>query len=148
MRSPYVSLRHDEARDRADLLRVTGYDVILDLAADERSVTSLSGIRLTTTGGTGFLGLRPLSLRAITLEGAALPRWRIPWTPRSGRWRPGPSPGCCTDWRCSAPPTGPSWTRRSPTTAADRLLAEDDLDPVVRRTLADVHRRLLAVPGA
>jgi len=66
------SLQRNEARDRFDLLEVTSYDVTLDLREQE-TFTSRTVITVNSRGGDTFLDLKPVSLEAITLDGAALP---------------------------------------------------------------------------
>ncbi|WP_395659860.1 aminopeptidase N [Nocardioides sp.] len=72
MTSPYLSLQHREAVDRARLLTVEEYDVRLDLAADERTFTSLTTVRFRSAGGPTFVDLKPVSVAAITLNGQRL----------------------------------------------------------------------------
>ncbi|WMX47073.1 aminopeptidase N [Streptomyces roseicoloratus] len=78
---PGQNLSRDEARERAELLSVDGYDVYLDLrsAVGEsgedvrtfRSVTTLR-FRRTGTGDATFLDLIAPSVNAVTLNGRAL----------------------------------------------------------------------------
>jgi len=68
------NLRRDEARERARLLRVTTYDVELDLTEQERgtSFRSRSTVRFSCSepGASTYLDLTAPTLRAATLNGA------------------------------------------------------------------------------
>ncbi|WP_412077991.1 aminopeptidase N [Streptomyces xanthophaeus] len=80
---PGENLSRDEARERAELLSVDGYEVVLDLrsAVDEaepadgprtfRSVTTIR-FRATTPGSATFADLIAPSVNAVTLNGRAL----------------------------------------------------------------------------
>jgi len=74
------SLRHDEARERAALLRVDGYAVRLDLTGAEAEPTfaSRTTIRLHSGRGTTFLDLAAVAVAGVTLDGRPLAtdRWR------------------------------------------------------------------------
>jgi len=70
--TPHLSLRHDEARQRAALLRVSSYDVALDLDRGEREFGSRTTIRFTSAGGPTFVELRPHSISSATLDGRPL----------------------------------------------------------------------------
>lgn len=67
-----TSLRQDEAAARSALLEVTSYDVRLDLDRGDSTFDSVSVIDFVSRGGTTFLDLQPISVRAITLDGAPL----------------------------------------------------------------------------
>ncbi|MDT9592376.1 aminopeptidase N [Nocardioides zeae] len=68
----YQSLRQDEAVERAALLTVTAYEVELDLAASEETFDSRTTIRFHSVGGDTFLDVKPVALRAVTLDGAVV----------------------------------------------------------------------------
>ncbi|GAB3262620.1 aminopeptidase N [Nocardioides dilutus] len=72
MTSPYASLQHTEALARRELLAVTSYDVELDLSGDEATFGSVTTIALESHGGTTFLDLKPVSVRAVRLDGRPL----------------------------------------------------------------------------
>src|SRR4051812_3301453 len=72
MAATYRSLQLSEARHRFDLLRVTSYDVTLDLAASETTFPSRTVIRFESDDGTTFLDVKPVALHAATLDGAPL----------------------------------------------------------------------------
>jgi aminopeptidase N len=81
--SPFQSLLRTEAEARAALLEVTGYDVHLDLAADESTFESLTTIRFRSEGGSTFADLKPARISSIRLNGRelgadALDRGRVP----------------------------------------------------------------------
>ena len=83
MTSPSQSLQHTEAQERHRLLRVTSYDVRLDLASDDATFASVTTIRFTSEGGATFLDLKPVSVSSITLDGRRvdpdlLDRGRLP----------------------------------------------------------------------
>jgi len=87
--SPYLSLQLSEAKKRFEQLRVTSYDVRLDLAADDTTFPSVTTVRFTSTGGDTFLDLKPQSLQGIRLNGVALDvdlldRGRFPLTTEAG----------------------------------------------------------------
>ncbi|WZH53645.1 MAG: aminopeptidase N [Nocardioides alkalitolerans] len=89
MTASSVSLRHDEARERADLLTVTAYDVELDLAASEETFASRTTLRFTSRGGATFVDVKPRELRGATLNGtrldpADLDRGRLPLVTEAG----------------------------------------------------------------
>ncbi|MDF9718089.1 aminopeptidase N [Nocardioides sp. ChNu-153] len=67
-----TSLRRDEAERRAELLDVTGYEVELDLAADEATFPSRTTITFTSAGGQTFVDVKPVALRRATLNGTDL----------------------------------------------------------------------------
>lgn len=64
------SLQHTEAQARAALLTVDGYDVRLDLAADETTFASVTTVRFTSRGGPTFVDLKPVRVNAIRLNGS------------------------------------------------------------------------------
>lgn len=66
------SLLRDEAVARAALLRLTSYDVTLDLRAEE-TFASRTVIELVSSGGDTFVDLKAVALSSITLDGTALP---------------------------------------------------------------------------
>ncbi|MCW2754308.1 MAG: pepN 7 [Marmoricola sp.] len=66
------SLQRDESRARFDLLRVTSYDVTLDLRKEER-FESTTVIDLVSQGGSTFLDLKPVTLTSIAVDGTDLP---------------------------------------------------------------------------
>ncbi len=72
MPSPSASLQRTEALARKDLLAVTSYDVALDLASDDATFGSLTTIGFTSRAGATFLDLKPVSLRAVRLDGRPL----------------------------------------------------------------------------
>jgi aminopeptidase N len=81
--APSRSLQHTEAQARAALLTVEGYDVRLDLAADEATFGSVTTISFTSRGGPTFVDLKPVRVNAIRLNGATvdpglLERGRLP----------------------------------------------------------------------
>jgi len=87
--NPYRSLQQAEAHRRFEQLRVTSYDVRLDLAADEATFPSLTTIRFTSTGGETFLDLKPLRVNEIRLNGDRvdpdlLDHGRLPLTTPAG----------------------------------------------------------------
>ncbi|WP_447645936.1 hypothetical protein [Nocardioides zeae] len=109
MTAPSVSLRHDEARERAGLLDVTSYDVELDLASSEETFASRTTLRFTSRGGPTFVDVKPRALRSATLNGTALDptsldRGRLPSSPTRARtsssstrsWRSGRTARACT----------------------------------------------------
>ncbi|KRF17246.1 aminopeptidase N [Nocardioides sp. Soil797] len=69
MDSPYRSLQLTEARARFDLLDVTAYDVVLDLASDEKTFTSVTTIDFTSRGGETFVDLKARHVNRITFNG-------------------------------------------------------------------------------
>ncbi|QIX26642.1 aminopeptidase N [Nocardioides sp. JQ2195] len=69
MDSPHRSLQLTEARARFDLLDVTAYDVVLDLAGDEKTFTSLTTIDFTSRGGETFVDLKASHVNRITFNG-------------------------------------------------------------------------------
>ncbi|MDN5892617.1 MAG: aminopeptidase N [Nocardioides sp.] len=87
--SPYRSLQLTEARARFEMIRVTSYDVRLDLARDEKSFPSITTIRFTSTGGSTFVDLKATRVNRILLDGEDLPpdrvvRGRLPLTTLDG----------------------------------------------------------------
>jgi aminopeptidase N len=70
--NPYRSLQQTEAQKRAGQLRVTAYDVRLDLAQDDSTFGSLTTIQFTSTGGETFLDLKPGRVNEIRLNGSSL----------------------------------------------------------------------------
>jgi aminopeptidase N len=70
--NPYQSLQHTEAQARFDLLIVDGYDVRLDLAADESTFRSVTTIRFTSHGGPTFVDLKPQAVRGLRFNGSPL----------------------------------------------------------------------------
>ncbi len=72
MTATYRSLQLAESRQRADLLRVTAYDVSLDLAVSDSTFTSRSEIRFESGSGSTFVDVKPVALHSATLDGAPL----------------------------------------------------------------------------
>jgi aminopeptidase N len=70
--SPHSSLQHAEAVARFDLLDVTSYDVALDLASDDATFGSVTGIAFRSHGGPTFVDLKPARVNEIRLNGAVL----------------------------------------------------------------------------
>ena len=66
------SLQLAEARARFELLRVTAYDVRLDLAADVETFPSSTTVTFESTGGPTFVDLQPLRVERIRLNGRDL----------------------------------------------------------------------------
>ncbi len=66
------SLQLAEARARFDLLRLTSYDVTLDLADDEKTFASRCVIGFESGSGNTFLDVKPVLLWAATLDGRPL----------------------------------------------------------------------------
>ena len=66
------SLRQTEARARRDLLDVTSYDVVLDLARDESTFTSVTTLTFESNGGATFVDLKPTHLTSVRLNDVAL----------------------------------------------------------------------------
>ena len=62
-----ISLKHSEARDRFDLLKLTSYDVRLDLRG-ESTFDSVTVIEFESQEGETFLDLKPEHLRRIVLD--------------------------------------------------------------------------------
>lgn len=92
MDSPYRSLQLTEARARFDLLEVTSYDVVLDLAGDEKTFTSLTTIDFTSQGGETFVDLKARHVNRITFNGHDLDpslvvRGRLPLSTDAGENR-------------------------------------------------------------
>jgi aminopeptidase N len=69
-----TSLTKDEARARADLLRVQSYDIELDLTGDDRHFGSRTTIRFECRepGAATFVDVAAQELRSATLNGAGL----------------------------------------------------------------------------
>jgi aminopeptidase N len=66
-------LTHDEARHRAALIRVTGYDLSLDLTADEELFASTTTIRFgAVPDASTFVDVAPRELQAARLNGRDL----------------------------------------------------------------------------
>ncbi len=63
-----LSLRQSEARDRADRIEVTSYDVSLDLDRGDETFGSVSTIDLVSLGGPTFLEIQPASLLSVTVN--------------------------------------------------------------------------------
>ena len=72
MTATYRSLQLSESRQRADLLRVTSYDVTLDLAASESTFGSRTQISFESGSGTTFVDIKPVALHSVMLDGAPL----------------------------------------------------------------------------
>ncbi len=72
MTAAYRSLQLSESRHRADLLRVTAYDVTLDLASSETTFTSRTEIRFESGSGSTFVDVKPVDLHSATLDGTPL----------------------------------------------------------------------------
>ena len=78
-----LSLKHTEAQERAALLDVTAYDVVLDLDRGEETFGSVSTITVRSQGGRTFVEVQPVTLNAVTVNGKAvdvtrLERGRVP----------------------------------------------------------------------
>ncbi|WP_205472336.1 aminopeptidase N [Nocardioides sp. SYSU D00038] len=90
--APAASLQHREAVARFDLLRVTSYDVELDLAGSPETFRSVTTIVLVSNGGSTFLDVKPVQLHAISvddvpLDPGALGRGRYPLDLPAGEHR-------------------------------------------------------------
>jgi aminopeptidase N len=86
---PYRSLQLTEARARFAQLRVTSYDLRLDLVTDEATFRSVTTIRFTSDGAPTFLDLKPERVNEIRLNGRLvdadlLDRGRLPLEPAEG----------------------------------------------------------------
>ena len=68
-------LHRDEAIERSRLLRVTGYDVELDLTRGDETYGSVSRVRFesTTPGASTFLNFKPARDASVSLNGRELP---------------------------------------------------------------------------
>jgi aminopeptidase N len=82
MSATYRSLQLSEAKHRFDLLRVTSYDVTLDLGASETTFPSRTVIGFESGNGSTFVDVKPVTLHSVTLDGtpldvAALDRGRL-----------------------------------------------------------------------
>ena len=78
-----TSLKHTEARDRAALIDVASYDVMLDLDRGEETFGAVSTIDLVSHGGPTFLEVQPVALNSVTVNGrpvdvALLDHGRVP----------------------------------------------------------------------
>ncbi|HEY9566159.1 MAG TPA: aminopeptidase N [Nocardioides sp.] len=87
--SPYRSLQFTEAVERFNMVEVTAYDVVLDLAADDKTFTSLTTITFTSRGGDTFVDLKATHVNRITLDGSEISpdlveRGRLPITAPAG----------------------------------------------------------------
>lgn len=71
------SLRRSEAEQRAALLTVHRYEVELDLASSEETFASRTTIRFASAGGDTFVDVKPVALRAATLDGVPLDVTRL-----------------------------------------------------------------------
>ena len=69
---PFLSLQHREAIDRFATLRITSYDVALDLAAAEETFGSGTTIVFESTGGETFVDVKPVR---ITRSGSTARCW-------------------------------------------------------------------------
>src|SRR5450631_3155856 len=71
---PGKNLTRDEARERADLLRVAAYDVALDLTAGASTFRTRSTVEFTASqeGASTFIDLIAASVEQITLNGESL----------------------------------------------------------------------------
>ena len=70
---PGTNLTQEEAADRARLVSVSAYEVELDLTAGDTTFASSSTVRFSAEPGCStFIDLVAPSVRAITLNGAAL----------------------------------------------------------------------------
>ncbi|CUR60087.1 Membrane alanyl aminopeptidase, Metallo peptidase, MEROPS family M01 [metagenome] len=83
------SLQLTEAVARFEQLRITSYDVRLDLATSAEHFGSVTTIRFESTGGPTFVDLKPASVNRITLNGRELDvddldRGRLPIETTSG----------------------------------------------------------------
>ncbi|WP_122817505.1 aminopeptidase N [Nocardioides pantholopis] len=80
---PARSLQRTEAQARAAQLSVDGYDVRLDLAADEATFRSVTTLRFHSRGGPTFVDLKPQRVHELRLNGRRvepdlLDRGRLP----------------------------------------------------------------------
>src|SRR3546814_20007096 len=71
------------------MVEVTAYDVVLDLAADDKTFTSLTTITFTSRGGDTFVDLKATHVNRITLDGSEISpdlveRGRLPITAPAG----------------------------------------------------------------
>src|SRR3546814_18098303 len=71
------------------MVEVTAYDVVLDLAADDKTFTSLTTITFTSRGGDTFVDLKATHVNRITLDGSEIrpdlvERGRLPITAPAG----------------------------------------------------------------
>ena len=133
MAATYRSLQLSEARHRFDLLRVTSYDVTLDLAAsDDATFRAVTTIRFESGGGTHVRrrqaghACTPLTLNGAPLDVDLLDRGRLPaasWPRAATSWSSRRRCRSATTARgCTAASTRPtasttstpcrSWTRR------------------------------------
>ncbi len=81
--APARSLQLVEARARFDLLRVTSYDVRLDLASSAEHFASVTTINFESAGGLTFVDLKPAAVNSVALNGRPvdidlLQRGRLP----------------------------------------------------------------------
>ena len=70
--TPHLSLQHLEAIERFAAIRVTSYDVALDLAADDATFTSRTTVVFESTGVETFIDVKPVRLDEVRLNGVAL----------------------------------------------------------------------------
>ncbi|MCD4535374.1 aminopeptidase N [Nocardioides sp. cx-169] len=89
MTSQSRSLQRTEAQERRALLSVTSYDIRLDLASEEETFGSVTTVRFTSHGGPTFVDLKPVRVKAVTLDGrrvdpALLDRGRLPLDTEDG----------------------------------------------------------------
>ena len=78
-----LSLQFSEATARFELLRITSYDVRLDLATSSEHFGSVTTIRFESTGGPTFVDLKPVAVNSLQLNGRQidpdlLDRGRLP----------------------------------------------------------------------
>jgi aminopeptidase N len=64
-----LSLKQSEAQARFEQLRITSYDVTLDLATSAEHFGSVTTITFESTGGATFLDLKPASVNSVALNG-------------------------------------------------------------------------------
>ncbi len=73
----YRSLRLTEAQARRELLRITSYDVRLDLASDDSTFASVTTVTFESDGGPTFVDLKPRRVSSVRLNDAELPAGRL-----------------------------------------------------------------------
>jgi aminopeptidase N len=72
---PGINLTRDEARERAGLLSVTGYQIHLDLTAGDTTFTSVTQVSFTCSqpGASTFIDLIAPAVHEVVLNGRSLP---------------------------------------------------------------------------
>jgi len=69
----YRSLQLTEAQARRQLLRITSYDVRLDLGSDDATFGSVTTVTFESDGGPTFVDLKPRRVNSIRLNDAEIP---------------------------------------------------------------------------